>query len=144
MYNFPMIINYSYYRNRKVRVQFYLDYNKEVLALYLHVLYKYVTFSCSVYFHYTILSTHVQLSRHAWELYIFTVPLCNFINRKKIMCSFEPFPFSIANPNTRPQAADTARDVTVLVGVGRLSSPIGTSCRFRRLVMFGSLNSTVH
>lgn len=44
-----MIINYSYYRNRKVRVQFYLDYNKEVLALYLHVLYKYVTFSSSLF-----------------------------------------------------------------------------------------------
>lgn len=142
-----MIINYSYYRNRKVRVQFYLDYNKEVLALYLHVLYKYVTFSCMqfVYFHYTILSTHVQLSRHAWELYIYIQYRCAIsLIDKKIMCSFEPFPFSIANPNTRPQAADTARDVTVLVGVGRLSSPIGTSCRFRRLVMFGSLNNTVH
>lgn len=44
-----MIINYSYYRIRKVRVQFHLDYNKEVLALYLHVLYKYVTFSCSLF-----------------------------------------------------------------------------------------------
>lgn len=137
MYNFPMIINYSYYRNRKVRVQFYLDYNKEVLASYLHVLYKYVTFSCSL--------IHVQLSRHAWELYIYIQYRCAIsLIEKKIMCSFEPFPFSIANPNTRPQAADTARDVTVLVGVGRLSSPIGTSCRFRRLVMFGSLNNTVH
>lgn len=141
MYNFPMIINYSYYRNRKVRVQFYLDYNKEVLASYLHVLYKYVTFSCSLF----TFIIHVQLSRHAWELYIYIQYRCAIsLIEKKIMCSFEPFPFSIANPNTRPQAADTARDVTVLVGVGRLSSPIGTSCRFRRLVMFGSLNNTVH
>lgn len=50
-----------------------------------------------VYFHYTILSTHVQLSRHAWELYIYTVPLCNFINRKKNVF-FRTFSFFNCKP----------------------------------------------